>query len=195
MKLPLFLILIAIVGAFAAKELMLDAATKSKAGNYVIREQSAITPRTAVSSTVSQAELVDWFRQYDSIRREAQMTMPEKMKATQLMSAAARGDVSDADEAAVLLGRLATKYGKASQSLKSLPAPAQTKELKDLYVRYFSTGHAFFSKYRSTLAAKDQDAMLNQLRHGRSQMSLLDSSAKRVDRQLREKYKIEPFRA
>lgn len=123
-----------------------------------------------------------WFNQYDQIRRDAEATNKDKYQALFLA-----GKKPDKNNAA-LASRMIEKYTIAIAAMNQLQSIPETTKLQEGYTEYFSSAHQLFEDYRK---AQNVTPFTNKaLIPARKKLAVLDKANKRLDAQLRKKYKI-----
>jgi len=126
--------------------------------------------------------VAEWFRKYDQVRRDAEMTMGDKFQS--LLLAATKPEKKNA----ALASRMIAKYSTALSKMKELQSIPETKELQDGYIKYFGTAHQLFADY---LAEQKKVPFTNQsLVPTKKKLEELDKTNKRLDDELRKKYGI-----
>lgn len=138
----------------------------------------------------------DWFTQYDAIRRNAQMSLREKLAARRYLDRAARGKPNDEEEvvkAKQLASRLSSKYEAALNELNELPEIDETRTLHQGYSNYFSSTRQLFldfEKYQGNF----EDSLRQSLMTRKAKIETLDKTNKRLDGRLRKMYHIDTFK-
>jgi hypothetical protein len=146
------------------------------------------------------ARVIDWFRKYDSIRRNAQMTRAEKIQSQQLMGKMMNPNTSASDKnaAKTLLNKQISRYAVALRGMRALPKVAETSALSSGYYNYFRDASLLFSSYKKVLdnplAADGGKPILLKLGSRKSALESLDRTNKELDGKLRRKYGIAPYR-
>jgi hypothetical protein len=153
-----------------------------KPGGAKINEKALVHKRVA-----------DWFQKYDSIRHAAQMRPAEKSNANRLVSAALSGNTEDKKVSRSLLSTMSQRYATAVRDLSALKFVPETAELQQQYLKYFKNGQQFFSTSLKQLNGKDGMNLL-QMKEARQQMMMMDVENKLLDKGLRKKYDIAPYR-
>lgn len=149
--------------------------------------------------------ILEWFERYDQVRRQAQMSPSEKLKADGLMSKgmSGLGAMLAGDEKAAtqnLLNKLVNKYQQAAEQMKQLHLYPETERLHRGYYQYFSDAKRLFSDYlrvQSNLFAMDEETgkpVAGLLMARKQNLETLDMNNKALDEQLRQQFNIPPYR-
>jgi hypothetical protein len=138
--------------------------------------------------------VAQWFARYDSIRHAAQMEKSEKRNAHKIVKAALSGNLKDKQESRSLVKSLSARYDRAIRDLSKLPYIPQTGELQHQYLNYFKTSRQFFTSYLKQIDKPFSPAALAQMHEARRNIAAIDMSSKTLDRELRRKYKIAPYK-
>ncbi|MDR3616895.1 MAG: hypothetical protein P4L53_25280 [Candidatus Obscuribacterales bacterium] len=149
---------------------------------------------TALTSTTSKTEqkdaVVDWFKKYDQIRRDAELNFLEKFQTMSFWD-------KNVDHAAVLrkrdqelVERMSAKYSRALEEMRNLPEVSATKELQDGYIDYFDQVHQIFTAYLKSATAEEAPSSHSTMRERRSALEELDLNNKKLDGELRQKFGI-----
>lgn len=135
--------------------------------------------------------VVKWFTEYDDIRRDAQMSGPEKASAIKMWATSfvSAGPAETAD-ANALLTRMVSRYDHAQQRLAALPEIPETRALQHGYLAFFRQAKTNFQRYLDTLNTGSLQATVEQMQVGRQQLAEIDVRNKSLDRKLRERYHI-----
>lgn len=156
----------------------------------------AETTRQAASSD-DNLSIRSWFRQYDRIRKEAQMTFPEKLQAAHLLNRGLSRLKSEYEVsyARTFISTMVDRYERAEKDLVGLAEVAQTHELQQGYERYFHDARAFFSDYISfqEQQAQEGNAAHQNLVDEKEKLASLDRDNKELDAILRHQYHIARF--
>lgn len=145
--------------------------------------------------------LVNWFNQYDQIRRKAQLSPKDKARANELLSKGLAiiipGD--DKKETQKLLGGLVTRYSTAEEQIKLLPLYPETEKLHRGYYQYFNNAKLLFSDYmavQNNVLATDSfgNPLAQSLMTRKQNLETLDSANKNFDVLLRKKFGIEAYK-
>jgi len=149
---------------------------------------------TAITSITSESEqkdaVVDWFKKYDQIRRDAELNFLEKFQTMSFWD-------KNVDHAAVLrkrdqefVERMSAKYARAVEEMRNLPEVLATKELQDGYIDYFDQVHQIFTAYLKNSTAGETPFSHSTMRERRSALEELDLNNKKLDSELRQKFGI-----
>jgi len=153
----------------------------------VLAQEAASNSATLASPLASKFGVHEWFAIYDQIRRDAEMTLGEKLQTkTALEKGLNTGKKSEKKNGAVPL-RVISKYTGAVSALQKLQVLPETSELQAGYTQYFTkmrqlfldssqTGNTPAAKHTFSLAAKE--------------LQELDKKNKKLDEELRKKYAI-----
>ena len=175
------------------------AAAQSDGGYY----QNALPQGATASSYVgaSTDTVKQWFQQYDTVRRQAQMKPDERSRADRLLSNGLSMIVPGPEkiDSQQLLTKLVTRYGLARQQLERLPVLPETKELHRGYYQYFTEAQRLFSDYlkvQDNLFAADDSGkpIAGQLIERKTFLESLDARNKYIDAQLRQRFAIPNYR-
>jgi len=142
----------------------------------------------------SNESIAEWFKAYDQIRRNAELTLGEKLESINLDLKA-----KPSKSSASLAKRMISKYSAALTTIKNLQPLPETAELQNGYVQYFSTALEFFDLYLGqpeTVIGTDQCSLpsLNSLPELRENLERLDKINKGLDSVLRKKYALPKHR-
>lgn len=136
----------------------------------------------AASANPTNPAVATWFKDYDEIRRSAEMTKAEKLKALSI------GKNEPNPENTKLASSMMQKYNAAAAAMKQLQPTAETQSLQDGYTEYFSSAGKSLSDY---LEAQKTTPFSNRaFMQGKKKLSALDKTNKRIDARLRKKFKI-----
>jgi hypothetical protein len=149
---------------------------------------------STVVSTTSDSEqkeaVINWFKKYDQIRRDAELNMLEKFQTMSFLD-------KNLDQAAVLrkrdkelVERMSARYATADEAMRNLPSVAATKELQDGYTDYFGQVHKIFTQYLKNPGAGESPYSPSTMRERRSALEELDFNNKKLDSELRQKFGI-----
>lgn len=128
------------------------------------------------------APVANWFAVYDQIRRDAEMTMGDKMQARSLSAN------KPSKKNAELASRMLNKYTIALAAMKELTPVPETNDLHDGYTEYFGQARELFSDF---IVEQEKIPFSNQkLVSAKKKLEELDSKNKLLDKQLRQKFKI-----
>jgi|AGTN01.1.fsa_nt_gi hypothetical protein len=160
-------------------------------------QQMQMQQRAATDSeTIKQ-----WFNNYDSVRRAAQMNPKERARADYFLSKPLAmvmpGD--EKVETKKLLTSLVNRYNVAAEQMTKLPPLPETEQLRRGYFQYFSTARNLFFDYvkvQDNLFATDPsgNALAGTLMARKQQLEMLDNNNKMFDAQLRTRLGVPPFK-
>lgn len=145
--------------------------------------------------------LKQWFGNYDTIRRDAQMNPKERARADYFLSKPLAmvmpGD--EKVETKKLLTSLVTRYNVAAEQMAKLPVLPETEQLRRGYFQYFMTARNLFLDYvkvQDNIFATDPagNALAGTLMARKQQLEMLDNNNKMFDSQLRTRLGIAPFK-
>jgi hypothetical protein len=141
-----------------------------------------------------------WFKNYDEIRRKAQMNPAERAKADALMSKALSMFIpgEEKTQAKALLTSLVARYAQAVDEFKRLPLYPETERLHRGYYQYFTSARQLFSDYltvQQNPLATDQSGnpVAGTLMARKQNLESLDQANKAIDSQLRAQFGIPPY--
>ncbi len=143
---------------------------------------SKSTQRSQKGQRQENAAVTAWFKEYDQTRRNAEMTRKDKYQALYL--GMNKPDKNNAALASKMMG----KYTTAVAAMKQLQSTPETHALQEGYTEYFSSARQLFADY---LEAQIAVPFTNKaLIPAKKKLEVLDKANKRLDAQLRKKYKI-----
>jgi hypothetical protein len=172
-------------------------------GSLGAQAQRAAAPETIASGNNAAGDnhVMQWFAQYDQIRRAAQMNPQERMRADNLMSKGLSIVVPGPEKAITgqLLVKLVNKNGVAANQMKQLPLYKETEQLHRGYYQYFATAQGLFSDYlkvQNDILARDQNGAMiaGGLMNRKQSLAALDENNKALDSQLRQQYGVPAYR-
>jgi hypothetical protein len=141
-----------------------------------------------------------WFKNYDDIRRKAQMNPAERAKADALMSKALSMFIpgEEKTQAKALLSSLVARYAQAVDEFKRLPLYPETERLHRGYYQYFTSARQLFSDYltvQQNPLSTDQSGnpVAGTLMARKQNLEGLDQANKAIDSQLRAQFGIPPY--
>jgi hypothetical protein len=131
-------------------------------------------------------KIVEWFKKYDQIRREAEMSLADKFQALLM----ATGDPGK--RAFNLASRMSTKYKRALAEIKKLKPEPETKDLQEGYTEYFVKARQVLEEH---LAPDSPTRISNKsLEEVRKNLEELDHKNKQLDDDLRKEFHIPKHR-
>lgn len=157
---------------------------------------STANPVHAQSSAVSDSEqhpkrdnvqkekiqIREWFRRYDGIRRDSEMTAVERVQSVFLLAK------TPEKRNAALAKRMFKKYTGSLSALKELEKLPETLELHEGYIEYFDKAVQLFSTY---LDERKEEPFTDQsFNSEKKKLEELDRKNKKLDEQLRRMYNI-----
>jgi hypothetical protein len=149
---------------------------------------------SAVASTTSDSEkkeaVVDWFKKYDQIRRDAELNLMEKFQTMSFLDKNVEHTAVLRRRDKDLVERMSSKYAKADEAMRNLPSMTATRELQDGYIDYFSQVHKIFTQYLKSPAAGEPPCSPSTMRERRSALEELDFKNKKLDTELRQEFGI-----
>jgi len=142
-----------------------------------------------------------WFRQYDQIRRTAQMSPAERQQADQILGKGLALFMPGPDKivAQKLLNDLVKRYDLACRQLASLQRIPATDQLQRGYYQYFVDAHRLFSDYlrlQNDVMALDSatgQPLASGLIDRKQALEQLDQNNKMLDQQMRQQYGIPAY--
>lgn len=159
------------------------------------QHQASAQPNQERAQLISQ-----WFKNYDDIRRKAQMNPTERAKADALMSKALSMFIpgEEKTQAKTLLSSLVARYAQAVDEFKRLPLYPETEKLHRGYYQYFTSARQLFSDYltvQQNPLATDQNGnpVAGTLMARKQNLESLDQSNKAIDAQLRSQFGIPAY--
>lgn len=131
-------------------------------------------------------QVVEWFKEYDQIRRDAEMSLADKFQAMLLTTG------SPGKRNVALSTRMAEKYRTALAEIRRMESLPETRELQEGYTEYFSKAYALLQEH---LDGQDPGALNNKnFIQMKEQLESLDSKNKKMDDDLRKEYGIPKHR-
>lgn len=136
--------------------------------------------------------VVDWFKKYDQIRRDAELSLGDKFQTMSFLDKNLDNKTTLRKRDQELVARMNAKYAQADEAMKNLQPVSATRELQDGYTKYFSQVHKIFTHYIQDQNAPEVDCTPSpsSVREQRSALEELDVANKKLDAQLRTKYSI-----
>ena len=134
--------------------------------------------------------VVEWFKKYDQIRRDAELTLAEKFQTMSFLDKNLDGKTALRKRDQELVARMNAKYAKADEAMKNLQPVSEVKELQEGYSNYFRQVHHVFTRYVKDSTGCDANTPHSTVQEQRSALEELDSKNKKLDAQLRSKYGI-----
>lgn len=144
--------------------------------------------------------IIAWFKKYDEIRRNAQLSPKDKEEANALLSKGLAiiipGD--DKTQTQKLLKDLVSRYGAAEEQLKLLPLYPETGKLHRGYYQYFNNARILFGDYmavQNNVLAKDKfgNPLAQTLMFRKKNLETLEKNNKGFDSFLRKQFKIPSY--
>jgi hypothetical protein len=146
-------------------------------------------------------DIQSWFKSYDAVRRQAQMTPQERAKADKVMSQGLAMFMpgEEKTEMQTFLRTLVSKNSAAAEQLKQLKLYPETQALHRGYYQYFTTASALFNDYikvQDHPLSKDQSggSLAAGLVARKQNLEMLDQNNKALDAQLRQQFGIPPYK-
>ena len=148
------------------------------------------------------AQIRDWFNKYDNVRRQSQMTPPERAKADAMLSKGLAIVMPGADkvESAALFQMLEQRDAEGAEQLKKMPLYLETEQLHRGYHKYFQDASSLFGDYlrvQNNLMTTDPTTgkpLMGQLIARKKNLEDLDMNNKQLDAELRNRFKIPPYK-
>ncbi len=153
----------------------------------VLAKSEDSNPATMPAPQASNFGVHEWFEMYDQIRRDAEMTLGEKLHARSALQKRVNSEKETENKSDAVTARIIAKYTAAVSALQKLQVVQETSELQDGYTEYFTKMHQLFvdnSGAESTSATKQSLALEVK------QLQELDKKNKKLDDELRKKYGI-----
>lgn len=147
---------------------------------------SKATERAQRRQRQENAAVIAWFKEYGQIRRNAEMTKRDRYQALYL------GENQRDKNNAALASRMIERYATAEAAMKQLPSIPETNALHEGYIQYFSSARQLFADFLE--AQKEVPFTTKALVPAKKRLAALDKTNKRIDAQLRKKYKIPKHR-
>ncbi len=185
-----------IVGALLKSEIHLM--IKKNIGTILVSSLIFFASTNVVPSlaetTIQQSEkqnqtVIDWFKTYDQIRRDAEMPFREKLKYGSGLKKALKsgGKLSDSHKA--FIQKMVSKYATASAAMKTLGSVPETKELQEGYLEYFIEMERTFA---DCLKSEElTETQLNDKAAAKEKLETLNQKIRKIDSTLRKQYDIE----
>jgi hypothetical protein len=153
------------------------------------------------TAATPQKEIQSWFKSYDAVRRQAQMSPQDRAKCDKVMSQGLAMFMpgEEKTEIQAFLRTLVEKNSTAAQQLKQLKLFPETKALHIGYYQYFTTASALFNDYirvQDHPLSKDQNggSLAAGLVGRKANLEALDQNNKALDAQLRQQFGIPPYK-
>jgi hypothetical protein len=176
------LIFCAITFLFFPEHSATFARSDSESGVNSFTESAANSPEPSRQLCLNSLTVTDWFAAYDQIRRDAEMTMGDKMQARSLSAN------KPSKKNSALASRMLKKYTIALSAMNDLQTLPETKALHEGYTEYFSQARELFSDF---LDEQERVPFSNQgLIAAKKKLEELDAKNKALDKELRQKYDI-----
>lgn len=161
----------------------------------------AMSQASPTSGTTDFKTIQSWFNKYDQIRRKAQLSPKDKVKASALLSKGLAIIVPGDDKVASqkLLRDLVTRYSTAEAQIKLLPLYPETEKLHRGYYQYFNNAKLLFSDYmavQNNVLATDSfgNPLAKTLLVRKQNLEMLDKNNKSYDEVLRKKFGIAAYK-
>ena len=148
-------------------------------------------PAVSAPADQEQSQTIDigeWFSRYDQIRRDAELTLGEKLQCRGLLERGLSGEIKPGGRSAALVEKMIAKYGAAASRMQALPTVLQTSELQSGYAQYFSQVHQLFQDCLKSPEASDGAGQALPVR--RKELEELDKKNKSLDEVLRKEFSI-----
>lgn len=148
------------------------------------------------------AQIRDWFTKYDQVRRQSQMSPPERAKADSMLSKGLSIVMPGPDkvESAALFQTLEQRDAAAADQLKKMPLYPETEQLHRGYNTYFENAAQLFGDYlrvQNNLMSTDPvtgKPLMGQLIARKKNLEDLDMNNKQIDAELRSRFKIPAYK-
>lgn len=144
------------------------------------------------ASGASNEPVKAWFAKYDQIRRDAEMTMNEKLQARSVLTKGLDPASSEEhkEKSKKFAETMSARFGKAAEQLKQLPSDAATEKLQDGYTHFFGQLETIYSEVANGDKATGKPVGRAELKQKKDRLTAEDKQIKELDRELREKYSI-----
>lgn len=143
---------------------------------------AAVSPEQSGQMYLNSVAVTNWFAAYDQIRRDAEMSMRDKVQARSLSAS------KPSKKNVELASRMLEKYTIALAAMKELTPVPETKDLHDGYTEYFGQARELFSDF---IVEQEKVPFSNQkLVSAKKKLEELDSKNKMLDKELRQKFNI-----
>lgn len=149
---------------------------------------SADSPPSTNENEEVNKPVSDWFAKYDEIRRDAEMTMGEKLKYGNALKKGLKTGGKLSKSTQEFVERMRAKYEAASVAMKALSAVPETKELQDGYVQYFIEMERTFSECLSMQEVTPDSTQAKS--QAKEKLEKLNAKNKKLDEELRVKFDI-----
>ncbi len=152
---------------------------------YAAEDKSDATvkaPPEKQDSGAEQLAVAEWFENYDQIRRDAEMTLSDKLQSMRLIA------LRPGEKNIALASRMKKKYAAALSQMQHLTPVPETAELQEGYIQYFTKAEQLTSNYIET-QEKPSNARESILSL-KKQIEELDNNNKLLDEKLRAQYSI-----
>ena len=158
--------------------------------------ENASTPATD-EKLEDTSRIYTWFSQYDEIRRNAEMSMSEKLRMHHFFGKGLTAFAPDSSEPSEkLITQMIARYDTAYQAMQALTEVPETKDLQCGYTKFFKQAKELFEKYleiernRKKVGFTEHLSLVDQ----KTALQNLDAKNKALDHSLRQKYSIAPHK-
>ncbi len=171
---------------FASTLLIAVVATEA----VIVPTQEALAKGQEVASLDTQGSqsVRDWFREYDKIRSDAEMSLSEKLQSRSFLQKGLKPGADTPQKITDLMHRMNSKYTTAHHAMEHLQPVAETKSLQDGYTEYFKRMRHLFAHGLNTEQI-DIGATIS-FAAKREEIEILDKRNKSLDASLRKRFKI-----
>ncbi len=129
----------------------------------------------------------EWFEQYDQIRRDAEMSLGEKLQSRSVVEKGLNPGAKSEKKNGALATHLISKYETAVSAMKKLPVLPETRELQEGYTQYFiKMQQVFVECHKVRKAPATKQSLLSE----KKKLEDLDKKNKKLDDELRKHYGI-----
>jgi len=148
----------------------------------------ADTDSTTTETEVTNKPVTEWFAKYDQIRRDAEMTMGEKLKYGNALKKALKSGGKMSKSTHAFAERMLSKYSAAATAMQALSSVPETQELQDGYIQYFTEMERSFQDCISIQEITPTTAESRAVT--KEKIEKINAKNKKLDDDLRLKYDI-----
>jgi hypothetical protein len=136
-----------------------------------------------------------WFKQYDGVRRDAEMSVPEKFQVHSLFGKLGDEKKLGSEKSEELAKRMMDRYAEAAKKIHDLPELAATAELQKGYEEFFTRSSHLFNDYLSTnKKGNEKTVTKEEVQAKKEELTAFDKKIKAIDAGLRSKYGVRAHR-
>jgi hypothetical protein len=170
-----------------------DRASSNSSGTS--KDAEASNDSQSKKSSDSRDQVHAWFKQYDQIRRDAEMTLQEKFQVHSLFAKLGDDKKSSSEKSEDLAKRMMDRYAEAAKKIHDLPELAATAELKKGYEEFFTRSSQLFQDYMSTnKKGNEKNVTKEEVGAKKEELTAFDKKIKSIDAGLRTKYGVRAHR-